>query len=158
MPSIMHQLVLRRIEELLAGEDDWISAMATVVSELHNTFNHFHWTGFYRTVRPNHLKVGPYQGEHGCIEIPFDKGICGAAARTAKTQNVPDVHSRLDHIACSSRTNSEVVVPVISKSGKVFAVLDVDSYIPSAFSEDDIAMLESICSLLGNKFGESEFF
>ena len=97
-----HDEVYQRITSILDGEDDWVTAMATVVCELHNAFEHYHWTGFYRTTEPNVLKIGPYQGGHGCLVIPFDKGICGAAARTGETQDVPDVHVRPEHIACSS--------------------------------------------------------
>ena len=95
-----HDEVYQRITSILDGEDDWVTAMATVVCELHNAFDHYHWTGFYRTTEPNVLKIGPYQGGHGCLVIPFDKGICGAAARTGETQDVPDVHARPEHIAC----------------------------------------------------------
>ena len=150
-----HDEVRLRIDGLLKDEDDWVTAMATVVCELHHAFDHFHWTGFYRTVRPEHLKVGPYQGGHGCLDIPFDQGICGAAARTATTQDVPDVHARPEHIACSSSTNSEVVVPVTAPSGHVIAVLAVDSDDPAAFDGDDVALLESICSTLGERYGEA---
>ena len=124
--------------------------MATVVCELHNAFDHYHWTGFYRTTSPGLLKIGPYQGGHGCLVIPFDKGICGAAARTGETQDVPDVHARPEHIACSSSTNSEVVVPVKNASGDVVAVLDLDSDHHAAFSPDDIHLSERICSWLGS--------
>lgn len=148
----MHDEVMLRIEGLLKGEDDWVAAMATVVCELHHGFDHFHWTGFYRTTQPGLLKIGPYQGGHGCLEIPFDKGICGAAARTGETQDVPDVHARPDHIACSSSTNSEVVVPVKDASGAVVAVLDVDSDTPAAFSTEDVAFLEGVCKMLGQRF------
>ena len=144
-----------RLEALLSDEDDWVAAMATVVGELHNGFDHFHWTGFYRTVRPDHLKIGPYQGGHGCLDIPFGRGICGAAARTKTTQDVPDVHARPEHIACSGSTNSEVVVPVIAPSGLVIAVLDVDSDIPSSFSKEDIALLERVCQGLGERYGDT---
>ena len=148
----MHDEVMLRIEGLLKGEDDWVAAMATVVCELHHGFDHFHWTGFYRTTQPGLLKIGPYQGGHGCLEIPFDKGICGAAARTGETQDVPDVHARPEHIACSSSTNSEVVVPVKDASGAVVAVLDVDSDAPAAFSSEDVAFLEGVCEMLGQRF------
>ena len=129
----IHEDVFARIQSLLEDEDDWISAMSTVVCELHNSFQHFHWTGFYRTVEPNVLKIGPYQGGHGCLVIPFDKGICGAAARTGETQDVPDVHARPEHIACSSTTLSEIVVPIKNSEGDVVAVLDLDSDLPEAF-------------------------
>jgi len=144
-----HDEVYQRIISILDGEDDWVTAMATVVCELHNAFDHYHWTGFYRTTSPGVLKIGPYQGGHGCLVIPFDKGICGAAARTGETQDVPDVHARPEHIACSSSTNSEVVVPVKDSNGDVVAVLDLDSDIPAAFSSDDIDLVERLCSWLG---------
>ena len=129
-----HQEVYGRITSILDGEDDWVAAMATVACELHNAFDHYHWTGFYRTTSPGMLKIGPYQGGHGCLYIPFDKGVCGAAARTGETQDVPNVHERVEHIACSSTTNSEIVVPVKNSDGEVVAVLDVDSDDFSAFS------------------------
>ena len=148
----MHEEITLRIDGLLEDETDWVAAMATVVCELHHGFDHFHWTGFYRTTQPNLLKIGPYQGSHGCLEIPFDKGICGAAARTGETQDVPDVHARPEHIACSSSTNSEVVVPVKDSNGAVVAVLDVDSDTPAAFSPEDVAFLEKVCEMLGQRF------
>ena len=147
-----HNDVFARIESLLDDETDWVSAMSTVVCELHNSFEHFHWTGFYRTVEPNLLKIGPYQGGHGCLVIPFDKGICGAAATSGETQNVPDVHARPEHIACSSSTLSEVVVPVKDSEGNVVAVLDLDSDLPAAFSSEDIEFTEQVCEYLGKKY------
>ena len=147
-----HEEVYQRIESLLEEENDWVAAMATVACELHNSFNHFHWTGFYRTVAPNLLKIGPYQGGHGCLVIPYDKGICGAAARTGETQDVPDVHARPEHIACSSSTLSEIVVPIKSPDGEVFAVLDIDSDYKAAFTSEDIDLVERICSELGQKY------
>ena len=150
----IHDEVLARIQSLLEEEDDWVSAMSTVACELHNSFEHFHWTGFYRTVKPNILKIGPYQGGHGCLVIPFDKGICGAAARTRETQDVPDVHARTEHIACSSTTLSEVVVPIKNSNGQVVAVLDLDSDLPAAFSTSDISFTAHLCQYLGTKFFE----
>ena len=147
-----HKDVFAKIESLLDDETDWVSAMSTVVCELHNSFEHFHWTGFYRTVEPNLLKIGPYQGGHGCLVIPFDKGICGAAATTGETQDVPDVHARPEHIACSSSTLSEVVVPVKDSEGNVVAVLDLDSDLPAAFSSEDIKFTEQVCEYLGKKY------
>ena len=144
--------VFDRIQSLLEDEDDWISAMSTVVCELHHSFEHFHWTGFYRTVKPNLLKIGPYQGGHGCLVISFDKGICGAAARTGETQDVPDVHARPEHIACSSTTLSELVVPIKNSVGQVVAVLDLDSDIPAAFSSADVDFVEHLCQYLGGKY------
>ena len=147
-----HDEVYQRITSILDGEDDWVTAMATVVCELHNAFDPYHWTGFYRTTKPGVLKIGPYQGGHGCLVIPFDKGICGAAARTGETQDVPDVHARPEHIACSSSTNSEVVVPVKNSSGDVVAVLDLDSDGLAAFTQNDIELAERVCTWLGEVY------
>jgi GAF domain-containing protein len=144
--------VRRRIDALLDGETDWTAAMATVACELHHTFDHFHWTGFYRAVSDDLLIVGPYQGSHGCLRIPFDRGVCGAAARTRETQFVPDVEECPDHIACSSSTRSEVVVPVLTPEGDLLAVLDVDSDDPAAFDEADREHLEALCADLGRQF------
>ena len=147
-----HEEIYQRITKILDGEDDWVAAMATVTCELHNAFEHYHWTGFYRTTSPGVLKIGPYQGGHGCLYIPFDKGICGAAARTGETQDVPNVHERADHIACSSTTNSEIVVPIKNSNGEVIAVLDVDSDDFGAFSKQDIDLVERICIWLGTVY------
>ena len=147
-----HNEIYQRITSILEGEDDWVTAMATVVCEMHNAFDHYHWTGFYRTTSPGMLKIGPYQGGHGCLHIPFDRGICGAAARTGETQDVPNVHTRPEHIACSSSTNSEIVVPIKNATGEVVAVLDLDSDHLAAFSKDDIELAERICSWLGKTY------
>lgn len=140
------------IEGLLDGEDDWIAALATVVCELHHAFDGFHWTGFYRVVGDDLLIVGPYQGGHGCTRIDFARGVCGAAARSKATQLVPDVHAHPDHIACSSTTQSEIVVPVLTPDGRLLAVLDVDSDHPAAFDTLDQTRLEAICADLGRRF------
>ncbi len=151
-----HAEVYERITAILDGEDDWVTAMATVACELHNSFEHYHWTGFYRTVSPELLKIGPYQGGHGCLTITYDRGICGAAARTGESQIVPNVHERPEHIACSSTTNSEIVIPVKNSSGDVVAVLDVDSDEFDAFSEDDISLAQDICEWLGLTYHSNE--
>ena len=140
------------IDSLLDGEDDWTAAMATVVCELHHAFEAYDWTGFYRAVSTELLVVGPYQGGHGCLRIPFTRGVCGAAARTRTTQLVPDVHAFADHIACSSSTLSEIVVPVLTPDGRVLAVLDVDSNARAAFDVVDQEALESLCTELGRRF------
>jgi L-methionine (R)-S-oxide reductase len=141
------------VAALLEDQTDWIAALATVACELHHAFEYYDWTGFYRVVRDDLLLVGPYQGGHGCIAIPFSRGVCGAAARTKRTQLVPDVHAVTDHIACSSTTQSEIVVPVLTPAGNLLAVLDVDSDSPAAFSEVDARSLEAICDELGRRFG-----
>ncbi len=139
--------VFRRISALVAGETDEIALMATIACELHHAFPYFNWTGFYRVVAPQVLKVGPYQGGHGCLVIPFERGICGRCARMGKTLNIPDVHAEKDHIACSGTTRSEIVVPVFDTSGNIRAVLDVDSDMPAAFDETDERLLEKVCEL-----------
>ena len=141
------------IESLLEGETDWVAAMATVACELHHAFDHYDWTGFYRAIEPELLAIGPYQGGHGCLRIEFSRGVCGAAARTRETQLVPDVEAFEGHIACASSTRSEIVVPILRADGSVLAVLDVDSDAPAAFDEVDQAHLESLCALLGARFG-----
>jgi GAF domain-containing protein len=145
--------VLATIEGLLRDEDDFVAAMATVACELHHAFGHFDWTGFYRVTHPGLLVIGPYQGGHGCLRIPFDRGVCGAAARTRTTQRVADVDAFPGHIACSSSTRSEIVVPVLGRDGETMAVLDVDSDTPAAFDDDDQRALESLCADLGRRYG-----
>lgn len=145
--------VIATIEAILDGEDDWVAAMATVACELHGAFDAFHWTGFYRAVSDSLLVVGPYQGGHGCLRIDFARGVCGAAARTRQTQLVPDVLAFPGHIACSSTTRSEIVVPVLRADGSVLAVLDVDSDHPAAFDEVDQAALGQLCGRLGALYG-----
>ena len=141
-----------RVRLLLDEEDDWIAAMATVACELHHAFAHYHWTGFYRAVSDDLLVIGPYQGGHGCTRIEFSRGVCGAAARTKQTQLVPDVHAFAGHIACSSTTRSEIVVPIVTPDGRLLAVLDVDSDDADAFDADDRDGLTAIAAWLGAKF------
>lgn len=148
--------VRRRLEHLLEGEDDWIAALATIACELHHEFSHYDWTGFYRAVSSELLTIGPYQGGHGCLRIPFSRGVCGAAARTRSTQRVDQVSTRPDHIACSSSTQAEIVVPVLSPAGEVLAVLDVDSDQEAAFDDVDQEQLEAICRDLGQRFPRGE--
>jgi GAF domain-containing protein len=134
-----------RISALLTGETDAVAIMATLACELHHHFPHFHWTGFYRVVSPGLLKIGPYHGGHGCLTIPFERGICGRCAREEKTVVIADVEREPDHIACSTSTRSEIVVPVFDSEGQLRAVLDVDSDFPDAFRESDAAFLEGVC-------------
>ena len=141
-----------RIASLLEDETDWIAAMATVACELHGAFDYFDWTGFYRAVSDGLLVIGPYQGGHGCLRIDFSRGVCGAAARTRKTQLVPDVDAFPGHIACASTTRSEIVVPIVTPSERLLGVLDVDSDAPAAFTAADAESLERICAELGRRF------
>ena len=118
--------------------------MATVACELHNAHPMSDWTGFYRVVAPELLKIGPYQGGHGCLVIPFSRGVCGAVARTETALIVPDVEAFPGHIACSSSTRSELVLPVWNGAGMLLGVLDLDSNTEAAFTEDDATRLAAI--------------
>ncbi len=133
-----------RILALMDNEVDTISLMATVAAELYQAVEGFDWVGFYRVTEPGLLKIGPYQGGHGCLVIPFDKGVCGAAARTGETQRVDDVDAFPGHIACAASTRSEIVVPVRNGAGDLIAVLDIDSDTPAFFKSDDQVFLEAL--------------
>lgn len=131
---------------VLDGETNLTAKMATVASMLSDAFEAFFWTGFY-VVDPskeNELVVGPYQGTLGCLRIPFARGVCGAAAREQKTQLVEDVHAFAGHIACDSRSQSEIVVPVFDADKTLIAVLDVDATEKAAFDTVDQEWLERL--------------
>ena len=134
-----------RVGALIAGIDDDIAIMATIACELFHSVERFHWVGFYRVTAPEMLMIGPYQGGHGCLSIPFARGVCGKCARDGKTVIVDDVEAFEGHIACAASTRSEIVVPVFGKDGALIAVLDVDSDDPAAFDEADAAALERMC-------------
>jgi GAF domain-containing protein len=143
-----------QLQSVLGGfgeaRDD-VAAMATISCLVHHAFGHL-WTGFYRVVSPGKLlRVGPYQGTLGCLEIPFGKGVCGAAAATLQTQVVPDVHAFPGHITCDGRSASEIVVPVFGPDGALLAVFDIDSDRKGTFDDVDRAHLEA---LLGYFRGE----
>jgi GAF domain-containing protein len=130
---------------ILEGLDDEVAAMATIACVVHQGFGHL-WTGFYRVVAPSLLRVGPYQGTLGCLEIAFGRGVCGTAAAERRTVVVPDVETFPGHIACDGRSRSEIVVPVLDREGQVMAVLDVDSDRVGAFDEDDARGLERLAA------------
>jgi len=134
----------RTIASLTHGETDEVALMATLACEIHHSDDRFDWTGFYRVTEPEVLKIGPYQGGHGCLVIPFSRGVCGAAARTRQAQLVPDVDAFPGHIACASSTRSELVLPVFGRGGRLIGVLDIDSNQPAAFTEEDARQLETI--------------
>jgi L-methionine (R)-S-oxide reductase len=140
--------VAAEIASVLDGEANLTARMATVVSMLANSFDHYFWTGFYVVdpAKQRELVVGPYQGTLGCLRIAYGRGVCGAAAETGQTQFVPDVHAFPGHIACDGRSRSEVVVPVFGPDGALIAVFDVDSDQPAAFEETDVTWLERILS------------
>ena len=138
------------IRALTHGETDEVALMATLACEIHHSDPRFDWTGFYRVTGPELLKIGPYQGGHGCLVIPFSRGVCGAAARTRTAQLVPDVDAFPGHIACASSTRSELVLPVLGPGGRLIGVLDIDSDQPDAFTQDDATELQRI---LDDTFG-----
>lgn len=131
---------------VLDGEPDRIARMATVSSMLTDAFPSFFWTGFYvvDATKGDELVVGPYQGTLGCLRIAFGRGVCGTAAAERRTQIVEDVHAFPGHIACDSRSASEIVVPVLDPSGALIAVLDVDATEKSAFDAVDAEWLERL--------------
>src|SRR4051812_19034500 len=132
------------VEAVLEGLDDEIAAMSTMSCLLHHAFGHL-WTGFYRVVKPGKLlRVGPYQGTLGCLEITFGKGVCGAVAATRETVVVPDVHAFPGHISCDGRSQSEIVVPVLGPNRELLAVLDIDSEHKATFDEVDRRELEAL--------------
>ena len=136
-----HSALIARVLSLTEGEEDEIALMATVACEVHHSDDRFDWTGFYRVVAPGVLKVGPYQGGHGCLTIPFERGVCGAVARSGAPRLVPDVDAFPGHIACASSTRSELVLPVRDVSGALMAVFDIDSNRPDAFTQSDLTGL-----------------
>ena len=140
-----YQTLLPQIESLVAGETDMIAKMANVTAVLHEAFG-FWWTGFYR-VEGQQLVLGPFQGPIACTRIPYGKGVCGTAWQRAETIIVPNVHEFAGHIACSSASNSEIVVPIISNK-QVIAVLDIDSKDFNTFDEVDKDYLKKIARML----------
>jgi L-methionine (R)-S-oxide reductase len=150
--AVRYRELQQEIASVLEGESDLVARMATVASMLHHAFDAFFWTGFY-VVDPDkgeELRVGPYQGTLGCLRIAFGRGVCGTAAAEERTVIVEDVHAFPGHIACDSRSRSEIVVPVFGPSGRLIAVLDVDSDRPGAFDMVDAAGLEAV---VGQVFG-----
>ncbi|MGK7651292.1 GAF domain-containing protein [Roseovarius sp. B08] len=138
----------KTIGALTEGETDEVALMATVVCELHHADARFDWTGFYRVTAPDLLKIGPYQGGHGCLQIPFSRGVCGAAARSGEVQLVDDVDRFDGHIACASSTRSEIVLPVRDGQGRLLGVLDIDSDQQAAFEAADADGLGAILKMV----------
>lgn len=139
-----YAILAQTIQSLTEGEEDPIALMATVACEVHHSDDRFDWTGFYRVTGPQMLKIGPYQGGHGCLQIPFSRGVCGAAARTGDLQRVADVDAFPGHIACATSTRSELVVPVRDAQGSLIAVFDIDSDRPDAFTQEDADEMAAI--------------
>lgn len=144
--AVRYAEVAKEVAAAIEGEPNLIARMATVSNILHHAFDHYFWTGFY-LVDPDkdeELVIGPYQGTLGCLRIPFSKGVCGACASARESIIVPDVHEFPGHIACDSRSQSEIVVPVFDRAGRLIAVFDVDSDRKTMFNEDDRIGLENI--------------
>lgn len=139
--------IYNQLDELLRPHDNQIAAMATIVSVLHHKFDYFFWTGFY-LLNDGGLIVGPYQGSVACIKLKKDTGVCWAGINSKETVIVPDVHQFPGHIACDSRSNSEIVVPLKDKKGIIIGVLDVDSAALNSFDEADKEGLERIIGLI----------
>ncbi|ATG37220.1 MULTISPECIES: GAF domain-containing protein [Phaeobacter] len=150
--QVDYETLAKTITALTEGETDEVALMATVACEVHHSDERFDWTGFYRVVAPELLKIGPYQGGHGCLQIPFSRGVCGAAARTGEVQLVADVEAFPGHIACASSTRSELVLPVWNGDGALIGVFDIDSDQPEAFTGNDA---EQIAAMLKRVFAPS---
>ena len=146
--KIDYPALTKSIAALTNGETDIIALMATIACEIHYSDDRFDWTGFYRVTAPEMLKIGPYQGGHGCLVIPFSRGVCGAAARTGQTQLVADVNAFEDHISCATSTQSELVLPVWNGTGELIAVFDIDSFQPDAFTDQDAKALAGILKMV----------
>jgi L-methionine (R)-S-oxide reductase len=144
----------KTIASLTEGEDDAVALMATVTCEVHHFDERFDWTGFYRVTEPDLLKIGPYQGGHGCLQIPFSRGVCGAAARTGKVQLVANVEDFEGHISCASSTRSELVLPVFNGGDALIAVFDIDSDQLNAFTVEDAKRMDLILKLVFNAVNE----
>jgi L-methionine (R)-S-oxide reductase len=139
-----YRALAANVDAVLAGIDDPIAAMATICALVHHGFGHL-WTGFYRVSEPGRrLRIGPYQGTLGCLEITFGQGVCGTAAADQRTLVVADVHAFPGHITCDARSRSEIVVPVFDATGALTAVFDIDSDRPAAFDDDDRVGLERV--------------
>ncbi|GLP98074.1 GAF domain-containing protein [Paraferrimonas sedimenticola] len=148
-----YELLLQQVTGLTYGETDWVANMANVSAAIFNQVEGLNWVGFYRVV-DGELVLGPFQGQVACIRIPFDKGVCGAAARTGEIQRIDDVHQFEGHIACDAASNSEIVLP-IKVDGEVVAVLDIDSPEFSRFSQADQDGLAPIAQLLSQLANQS---
>lgn len=144
MNTMEYDELFERLDALCAGETDEIALMATIACEVYNAFEKFNWVGFYRKVDADLLKVGPYQGTHGCLAIPYNRGVCGQCARNETVQYVPNVEDLPCHIACSSTTQSEWVGPVFNAEEELIAVFDIDSNQLDAFDETDLIHLPKL--------------
>jgi GAF domain-containing protein len=144
--SKKYEQLLPQVKSLVEGESDVIAKMANVAALLHSEFG-FWWTGFYRVVN-DELLLGPFQGPLACVHIGYGRGVCGTAWKERRTQVVPDVEQFPGHIACSSESRSEIVVPMFDADGNVTAVLDIDSRDLATFDQLDQCYLERLVALM----------
>ena len=144
----VYRELARQIDSVIGDLDDEIATMASTACLIHRALPYASWTGFYRVVEDGLLRIGPYQGPLGCLEIRFGAGVCGAVAAERRSKIVDDVHSFAGHIACDEAARSEVVVPIFRNDGRLAAVLDLDSHEPAAFDRDDADGLEAIAEIL----------
>ena len=142
--AVDYAALAKTIAALTVGETDPVALMATVACEVHFSDSRFDWTGFYRVVAPEVMKIGPYQSGHGCLVISFSRGVCGAVARSVVAQIVADVAAFAGHIACDSATRSELVLPVFAGSGRLLGVFDIDSHQANAFGVLDADALKRV--------------
>ena len=152
MKSKRYKDIVRTIDALIEGETDLIAVMSTISCELYHAFDYLNWVGFYRMVDERTLKVGPYQGTHGCLTIDIDRGVCGKCMRENRIQMENDVTLLPHHIACSSDTRAEIVLPVIDGTGTVRAVLDIDSTEAHVFDDTDEQYLTTICEFVSQRY------
>ena len=146
MKEDQYRRAFQAIESLIEGETDLISVMSTISCELYHAFSYFNWVGFYRLVHEDTLKVGPYQGTHGCLTIHIDQGVCGKCVRDREIQIENDVSQKPYHIACSSETKAEIVLPVLDNCHRVRAVLDIDATQTNVFDDVDVRCLRILCN------------
>jgi GAF domain-containing protein len=144
----LYRNLLQQAQGILDGIDDPVTRLATAVAVVHHALPYASWTGVYRVVEDELLRVGPYQGPVACLEIDFGRGVCGTAAAERRTQVVPDVHAFPGHIACDTAARSEIVVPLDDARGDLYGVLDVDSHLPAAFDAVDREGLEALAQIL----------
>jgi len=142
-----YQRIFKQLQDLLELHDNPVASMATIVAVLHHKFDYYFWTGFY-LLQDGDLIVGPYQGPVACIKLKKDTGVCWAGINQKESIVVPDVHNFPGHIACDSRSNSEIVVPLKNKEDEIIGVLDVDSSVLNSFDEADREGLEKILQLI----------
>jgi len=147
-----YEQVLREIRAQVDDEGDIITVMSTIASAIKLRFPHFNWVGFYRLVDDSTLKVGPYQGGHGCLTISINRGVCGKCVRDKTMQLHNDISLVADHIACDSDTEAEIVFPILDRQNAIRAVLDIDSITRNCFDEMDVAALQEVASLVGGKY------